>query len=113
MEQNKMTAFPWAVDDETAKDELYIVSNGIPDTFFAIASLLCDPMDDETRANAKGIVTAVNATHGAGINPESVKDIRDTLQAILNIQLNGGDLSDLQHYDLLQEAKAAIEKSKL
>lgn len=68
---------------------------------------------EEVKANSEAIVMAVNSTYGAGINPESVKDIRDTLNAILNIQLNGGDLSDLRHYDLLQEAKAAIEKAKL
>lgn len=110
MEQNKMTPTPWNISSDKENSELWIEHEKVS---YVIASLFCEPLDDQTRADAHAIVTAVNSTYGAEINPEAVKDIRDTLKAILNIQLNGGDLSDLQHYDLLQEAKAAIEKSKL
>jgi len=109
-----MTPTPWKVDDETdPKEELYIVSDGIPDSFFCLANLYCNPMDDETKANAAAIVSAVNNTYGKGINPESVPDLLSALHGMLNI----GNALATGHESWIDErranAKAAIEKATI
>ena len=68
--ENKMTPTPWGVFPDGDGTEIGIQRVG--DYADVIASLFCEPMDDETKANASAIVSAVNNTYGAGINPEIV-----------------------------------------
>lgn len=58
MSELKHTPGPWTIDD--CGDELAIVS---PCCTFAISSLFSEPMDEETRANAKLIAQSPAMLH--------------------------------------------------
>lgn len=107
MSKDKMTPTPWEIDD--AADEINIISMKSKHNFAAIATLFCNPVDDETTANASTIVSAVNNTYGQSINPEAVKEMYDVLKSFVN-SYKGVNIGS---FKILDEAKAAIEKAKL
>jgi hypothetical protein len=78
--EKKMTLPPWQIDE--VKDEINII--GADSYGEAICTLYSDPMDEDTRANAKAIVTAINFTYGKGIDPSSVPELLEALKAICN-----------------------------
>lgn len=128
MSKDKMTPIPWEIDD--AADEINIISMKSKHNFAAIATLFCDPVDDETTANASAIVSAVNNTYGAGINPEAIPELVVALNKVLNWELpetgkfwNADETQPMSYQaaygsegakEYFQKiVKAAIEKAKL
>lgn len=110
MSENKMTATPWRIED--CKEELVITRGDIS---YGIASCYCDPMDNETRANAAAIVSAINWTYGIGVNPEAVGDLWDIANQYMHYLegIRGGlRLSTIEKENYIK-CKAAIEKAKL
>lgn len=99
MEQNKMSPLPWEIvgNNVESKDMslIYIGESDLP--------------PDEDKANAHAIVTAVNNTYGAGINPEAVPDLLKVLTALWDDSCKGGIHRNL----ILESAKAAIEKATI
>jgi hypothetical protein len=78
---NKMINTPWVIDE--IRDEIHIT--GANSYGESICALYSDPMDDETRANAKAIVSAVNNTYGIGVNPDCVEDLLDACKEALRM----------------------------
>jgi hypothetical protein len=74
--EKKMTLPPWQIDE--IKDEINII--GADSYGESICTLYSDPMDEDTRANAKAIVTAINFTYGKGIDPSSVPELLEALK---------------------------------
>lgn len=68
-------------------------------------AIACAQSYGDAEIIADKVVSACNATYGAGINPEAVSDLRDALQSIL--------LGVTLHPQLRETAEAAIEKAKL
>lgn len=100
----------WIIFIDDAADEINIISMKSKHNFAAIATLFCDPVDDETTANASAIVSAVNNTYGAGINPDAVPELHRTLKNMCNYF---EWLIKDPNFPAYKEAKAAIEKAKL
>jgi hypothetical protein len=100
------TPTPWEIDE--IEDELHIVRvGGFPES---VCALYSDPMDDETKANASAIVSAVNNTYGAGINPEAVPVLLKAFQRLLDDCLVG-DFNE--HWDSYTNAKEIMAKAKI
>jgi hypothetical protein len=64
-------------------------------------------------ANASAIVSAVNFTYGAGINPEAVADLLKACKEGLEWLNYAGQTGGQVNYDAMQLLRSAIEKSKL
>jgi len=106
--KDKMTPTPWEIDE--VEDELHIVRvGGFPES---VCALYSEPMDDETKANAFAIVSAVNATYGAGINPEAVPDLLESLKETL-AQFKKIDKHYSKDHEIMARAEAAIEKAQI
>jgi len=110
MKQNKMTPTPWEL-----LPNLQIMGH---QRWYEIQSkagieiAIIYPEHHErtvAKKNAEAIVSAVNNTYGAGINPEAVPDMLKSLNAILNVHYGWTEKYQLK---MVKEwAKAAIEKT--
>lgn len=107
MEPNKMTPTPWKV----------IKFSSFPTNITGASrdNDICEMSNTHDKvvqnANAQAIVTAVNSTYGAGIDPQSIPALLETLNKIINVNYAWGISSQLE---MVKEwAKAAIEKAKL
>jgi hypothetical protein len=98
-----MTHTPWIIEDCT--EELVLTREDIT---YGIASCYCSPMNDETRANAAAILSAINNTYGCGVNPEAVPDLLEALKFVR-------DAPQFKRMDwkLKVTIDAAIAKAKL
>lgn len=116
MEQNKMTPAPWVPggNHPYKGNECYIFDTSKPEilvckTFGSIDEN--SPPIGEQAANSKAIVTAVNFTYGASINPEAVPDLLRTLKWLT--EETGPNEDAVPSIEAIRSAKAAIEKAKL
>lgn len=100
MSENKMTAAPWRIDERG-----FVLGRGLN---WAII----DP-DDVSRADITAIVSAINNTYGASINPEAVPDMKKVLIELLAQFEKVVEPKYTLDFMLIKEAKAAIEKAKL
>lgn len=121
MEQNKMTPTPWVAGGTYPYkgNEGYILDTSKPEVLVCKTFGSIDensPPLGEQAANSKAIVTAVNFTYGASINPEAVPDLLASLNVLIE-RYSDMIISELSadpddHPDI-HAAKAAIEKAKL
>jgi len=104
MSENKMIMPPWVIDE--IRDEIHII--GANSYGESICALYSDPMDEDVRANARAIVSAVNNTYGSGVNPEAVPELLNALKFVRDApQFNRMD------WKLKVTIDAAIAKAKL
>lgn len=114
MEKNKMTPAPWVAGGTypCKGNEGYIFDTSRPEilvckTFGSIDEN--SPSIGEQAANSKAIVTAVNCTYGASINPASVKELYDCLrECVEEILLDFPD-----DHLLKSRYQKALKKAKL
>lgn len=88
MNTNKMTPAPW----ECSLDVVHSLNNDEAGTIWRSSELGAEigstliavtsksPGYEEGKSNATAIVTAVNNTYGAGINPKAVADMLEALK---------------------------------
>lgn len=113
MEQNKMTPAPWNANGKTIGGEIGITAaEGKYLRHIATLPILGNyaAVGDEYYANALAIVTAVNNTYGAGINPEAVPNMKTILEKMI-IEISG--YSGFENWYLLSDAKKSIENANL
>lgn len=100
MEQNKLgpsTSTPWVLDEtgiRPAKAGWYMIT-----------------LEDVAGSDCRAIVSAINNTYGASINPEAVPDLLSALKLLLKQQENPHLVFTGE--DPIGTARAAIEKAKL
>lgn len=66
----------------------------------------------ESDYNAEAIVSAINNTYGAGINPEAVPDLLQAIKELKQAFIRANKFYSKDH-EILGLANAAIEKAKL
>lgn len=108
----EMAPAPWAMTAD--KDWIYSTV-GVPNGGDIIC-IMPDMQASSERfpANAAGILSAVNNTYGAGINPNHIPDLLRATEMLL--KLCNGLLSRTAYRnadETISFAKSAIEKSKL
>lgn len=116
MSKDKMTPTPWKVDPRE-----YYNLNMCPVPYREIGSInapwwVAHVKEGEGtgRPDAEAIVSAVNNTYGAGINPEAVKDLLDATEMLYRLANAAlGSTSYKNADETLAFAKAAIEKSQI
>src|ERR1700754_4891635 len=107
----KISPTPWLIDKEYRQQ---IIS----DTPLLFENLICCSPDINLRSfeywseNANAIVTAVNATYGQGINPESIELLKGVAEHVLNMVKLDSSISN-SFPQLVKKASKALEKSKL
>lgn len=109
-----MTPTPWKITDTTENDFQHEIIGA--HVSFGVAAIYTDKYAGEghSTGNAHAIVSAVNATYGAGIDPAAVKDLLEALKGFYN-DIDGHPSSAArEHYkSLMESAKAAISKATL
>lgn len=126
MSTDKMTPTPWSIWEDNAA---FIISNTSSDRnpFIAQATDIASSVR-RWPENAKAIVSAINNTYGAGINPEAVPELIKSAMALLAHDKKEGLFDDYENHGdgfsldlqisaelrtILDSFKAAIEKAKL
>lgn len=117
MSTDKMTPTPWSIWEGNAT---FIISDTSSERnpFIAQATDIASSVR-RWPENAKAIVSAINNTYGAGIDPEAVKDLRDALTELMRFKHAIRDYAapalqfDGNLIRALDAAEAAIEKTKL
>lgn len=107
MEQNKMTPTPWNFTWDDNGFHFVWADERMPRPYIC-ATGRSDP-DDINESNAKAIVSAINNTYGAGINPEAITDLLKAAQDFVS-KVEEGKAKSKESYS---KFKAAIEKAKL
>lgn len=126
MEQNKITPTPWEIQTR------FLIGN--PDKVFINGhSNVCElrignRSMSEGNADAEAIVSAINNTYGAGINPEAVPELIKAAIALLAYEQKEGLFDDYVNNGdgysptlevsgtlriILNAIKSTIEKAKL
>lgn len=95
-----LPTFPWKIENEVIKDALGL-------TLLEPASI--DRVTDKQVGNAA--LVAVNATYGAGINPEAVKEMFQALAHVIYVET--GVCTQGERRTAFERAKAAIEKATI
>lgn len=124
MGYNKMTPAPWVAGGTYPYkgNEGYIFDTSRPEILVCKTFGSTDensPSIGEQAANSKAIVTAVNFTYGASINPEAVPELLSSIKEMMRFEpvMREGGAEALQYPDNFLKAilatKAAIEKAKL
>jgi hypothetical protein len=125
MIKNKMTPTPWVAGGSFPYkgNEGYIFATSMrPEilvckTFGSIDENIAPVL--EQIENSKAIVSAVNNTYGAGINPETVPELVEALHLLMSFSEEHPKNKDTwwnrgaPSAEALSKAKAAIEKAKL
>ncbi len=116
MEPNKMTPTPWVAGGTYPNkgNEGYIFDTSRPEVLICKTFGSIDensPPIGEQAANSKAIITAVNFTYGASINPEAVPNLLKLLKWMT--EETGPNENVVPSFEVIQAAKAAIEKAKL
>lgn len=116
MEQNKITPAPWKVEIEGGKFPAYSITTDVEEgANNTVCNLFTATMGEKAHQefNAFAIVSAVNNTYGASINPEAVPNLKKCLEELLyQFEKVVSPKFTLDHM-LIREAHAAIEKAKL
>lgn len=109
MEQNKIPPTPW---ESKSMKVVGVESTRIMDChgyYVAHQEGIRPLIERDNISNA--IVTAVNFTYGASINPEAVPDLLRTLKWLT--EETGPNEDAVPSIEAIRSAKAAIEKAKL
>lgn len=106
MSENIMTPAPWKVSPALSdKQQIAILNTGKDQ------HLIAEVIRGNGNSNAAAIVSAINNTYGAGINPEGVKDLLEALKEAKRmyeeLQPAGG------WQGVYDEIEAAIKKASL
>lgn len=112
MSKDKMTPTPWALSNIDEEGDARVISRAIG----LYANQICLPPHKDLESaenwclNAQAIVSAVNNTYGAEINPECVPSMLDALKEIHDIW---GQEWGWRDHPAFLKAKAAIEKATI
>lgn len=124
MEQNKMTPTPWKIRKHKSWSTNVVGKDELND--------ICEMSGTHSKsiqnANASAIVSAINNTYGAGINPEAVPELIKAAIALLAYEQKEGLFDDYVNNGdgysptlevsgtlriILNAIKSTIEKAKL
>lgn len=111
--KDKITPTPWRY--EWDDNGFFVIDgDGRPSPYIAATGTGCDP-GSICEANAQAIVTAVNCTYGANIDPTAVKDLYDCLEeAIAQIKYLSTKFTPTGSGNAVtSRCEAAIQKAKL
>jgi hypothetical protein len=75
-------------------------------------AITCDQDYEGAAETADKFVAAYNATYGAGINPEAVSDLLESLKETL-AQFKKIDKHYSKDHEIMARAEAAIEKAQI
>jgi hypothetical protein len=104
----KITPLPWGIyEDETIE----IFGNNELSSVCTM-QFANEEEKEMAREEAKTIVSAVNGTWGAGINPEVVPDLLESLKETL-AQFKKIDMHYSKDHEIMSRAEAAIEKATI
>lgn len=123
----EMTPTPWKVyiaDKDTFYPGIESTIKGSGNPSVCVYGEKNETAGIRGKANAQAIVSAVNNTFGAGINPEAVQDLMNAIQYALEIKdlwsadqygtISADHEGEMQALAKMEEKlKAAIEKAKL
>ena len=114
---------PWRIASRKYDTGFYVIhGKDTPDRELQILKLHDSPHPikehlDRIENNAEAIVTAVNSTYGADINPEAIGDLLEAVEVALWATLNGEFEAQMQGKPRLTERcemfRNAIQKAKL
>jgi|SRR5580693_9375810 hypothetical protein len=117
MSKDKMTPTPWKVEITESKFPVYSVTADIEEgANNTICNLFTATMGEKESQefNASAIVSAVNNTYGAAIDPNQVPDLLRAAEMLL--KLSNGLLSGTAYRnpdETISFAKATIDKARL
>jgi hypothetical protein len=108
--KNKMTPTPWKINES---NERWVYSETPPADGGDIIFVAPNMPRSATRfkANASAIVSAINCTYGAGIDPEAVIDLLAALKGMMEPFSHIGGVGYNDKLKAMEAAKAAIKKA--